>query len=71
MVTSVRGTTLMTVSLTFVSIRRTSAIASDAVVSSHSAMSATIRRIWTGCESSPASFPRRSTSALARDVVVV
>ena len=26
---------------------------------------------WTGCESSPASFPTRSTSALAGDVVVL
>ena len=34
-------------------------------------MSAAIRRIWTACESSPASFPTRSTSALAGDVVVV
>ena len=34
-------------------------------------MSAAIRRVWTGCESSPASLPTRSTSALAGDVVVV
>ena len=34
-------------------------------------MSAAIRRIWTGCESSPASSPTLSTSALAEDVVVV
>ena len=38
----------------------------DAIVSSHSAMSAAIRRIWTGCESSAASFPTRSTSALGQ-----
>ena len=38
--------------------------------SSHSAMSAAIRRICTGCESSPASSPTRSTSALAVGVVV-
>ena len=34
-------------------------------------MSAGIRRIWTGCESSPASSPTLSTSALAEDDVVV
>ena len=33
-------------------------------------MSAAIRRICTGCESSPASSPIRSTSALAVGVVV-
>ena len=47
-------------------IQRASAIASDAIVSSHSAMSAAIRRIWTDCESSPALFPIRSTSALGQ-----
>ena len=52
-------------------IRRASATASDVSVTSHSGMSASIRRIWTGCESSPASFPTRSTCAIARDVVVV
>ena len=70
-----RGTTLMTASLTFVSfsrcIRRASTIASDVQASSHSAMSAAIRRICTGCESSPASSPTRSTSALAVGVVMV
>ena len=70
-----RGMTLMTASLTFVSFsrcfRRATATASDVVVSSHSAMSAAIRRIQTGCESFPASFPTRSTSAHAGDVVVV
>ena len=74
-VASVRGTTVMTASLTFVSFtrcfRRASATASDGVVPWHSAMGAAIRRIWTGRESSPASFPTRSTSALAEDVVVV
>ena len=73
-VASVRGTTLMTASLTFVSfsrcIRRASAIASDVQASSHSAMSAAIRRICTGCEYPPASSPTRSTSALAVGVVV-
>ena len=34
-------------------------------------MGAAIRRIRTGCESSPASSPTLSTSALAEDVVVV
>ena len=72
---SVRGATLMTASLTFVSfsrcIRRGSAIASDVHASSHSAMGAAIRRIWTGCGSSPASSPTLSKSALAEDVVVV
>ena len=38
-------------------IRRASAIASDVVVPAHSATSAAIRRIWTSCDSSPASFP--------------
>ena len=71
-VASVRGTTLTTASLAFVSLskclRRASAIVSHSAMS---AMSAAIRRTWTGCESSPASFPTRSTSALAGDVVVV
>ena len=69
-----RGTTLMSASLTCVSfsrcIRRVSAFASDVNVSTHSTMSSGIRPIGTGCGSSPASFPIRSTSALARDVVV-
>ena len=73
-VASVRGTTLMTASLTFVSFsrctRRASTIASDVQASSHSVMRAAIRRICTGCESSPASSPTRSTSALAVGVVV-
>ena len=69
-VASVCGTTLMVASLTLVRLSRcalrASAIASNASASSHSAVSATMRRIWTGCESSPASFPTRSESALAR-----
>ena len=34
-------------------------------------MSNAIRRIWTSRESSPASFPTHSPSALARDALVV
>ena len=51
-------------------LRCASATALDVVVSSHSAISAASRRIWTSGESSPASFPTRSTSAFAGDVVV-
>ena len=52
-------------------LRCASATALDVVVSSHSAISAASRRIWTSDESSPASFPTRSTSAFAGDVVVL
>ena len=52
-------------------LRCASATAPDVVVSLHSAISAASRRIWTRCESSPASFPTRSTSAFAGDVVVL
>ena len=69
------GTTLMIASLTFVSfsrcVRRASAMSSDVHSSLHSATIAAIRPICAGCESSPASFPRRSRSALAEDVVFV
>ena len=66
---SLHGATLMIASSAFVrfsrSLRRAATTASDVNVSSRSAKSAPILRMCMGCESAPASSPRRPTRALA------